>query len=562
MEDKLESSFEVIHSDKGVEVVERVHRRTARKFVVPTYEAVWDSLSRSGGGDRTGSSFAGAGNVDDLKGMFQPSVQVSHKQQTWGNMKIYRDDSPTRSDAASNEAIYFSLPIHGRLSLVPPPFLPWIEDEKREMDAEAEGTRRKEEQQHQNPSPQYENSPPWSPSGTTWNPALGPPPASAGEASYQMRNAPDMFYSNAWDESSGHQRSGSFSGSGINNFFRTRNVADERIPDHLQRSGFFNNLGSDRPNPNQVKAVFPWEAKDQNAPMRIFADEPGYARGYASPPGSQSPNAGGNALGFHQGLPTNLSYINAWDTDPSIGEYAENVRQRTRKMSAAEREAERDAAVSPPMDDTMMFSGRGGRSTDPYVELETGGEQEEEGDNESSSGHEDEDEEESEEEEEYKRAPGIATTGRRKSWRKQAPSAEYHRRAEALRLAGHPSSPRSSRFLKLDSASQSSVTSTGRSSVTGRSSNTTRGISGTGGSPTSSDAAQGGTTASSSIVGSPRGKSLHLHISPPGSTNGGNQVPVASGSPGFLRADLQQIQRTNAQASKVHPAPPLHRRGT
>ncbi|KDN46789.1 glycosyltransferase family 8 protein [Tilletiaria anomala UBC 951] len=618
-----ESTYDVMHTDKGVEVVERaVRRTTATRFVVPTYEAVWDSLGVRDSCDREGprdGASAGARSLDDLKTIFAAgAAQGGTQEQKWGGMSVIYlgNDVAAYSARAAGEAFYFSMPVQGRLSLIPPPALPWIEEEKRAMDSEeaqrvqdfamqrcltpeqerALATGRVEsemERKQQSPNEVQDDATPplWSPPQSTWNPALAPPPATSGEESYQMRHPPDAYYSNVWDEP--HSRSHTQSSSGgsatsKDDFFPTRRVADERIPDLLQRQGLFQHLGNDRPDPTRVKPVFPWEEAGHasHAPSRVFPDEPHFSswssasNSSVAPSGSQpqqqqqlpasSPPTG--ALGFHRGLPANIMFANAWDEDPSIGRYAEHVRQRTRGASPAASSAN---AGSTGLGGSTSGSDRQRNSTNlmrsrstttaatspSYADLDTAEGQDDEGDDESSDGEGvvDDDDDSDDEGLDAAQAPQPgAAIGRRKSWRKQAPSADYHRKAEAYGHGHHSalSSPRSARLATLDASPTSSsarpIPGHGRSHRA-RSEADKGAYYGRPGSDNLSASADGSGSGSASGASSASGGSSPTHRGGVGSVSSLSSVILASSSPQFTRAELKQMQRTNAQARSFLP---------
>ncbi|CEH14697.1 Glycosyl transferase, family 8-glycogenin [Ceraceosorus bombacis] len=278
----------VVHSSRGVEIVEEEEEG---QFEVPTYQAAWE---RSETGVAPSS---GAGNVDDLRAMFGE-----------GRTSV--------SDIASRHAAvgaYYSLPLEGRTSLIPPPADVW-EDAGDSTDEEAEARKRKvaadahrarqaaemassgqavKPQHASSTSPTGDGT--WSPPHLSWNPAMGPPPSD----SYQMAAPPDAYYENAWESNDGSRHA----------FFRPaadeRARADEasrrRALERLQREHWFDNLGSDRPDPNAVKAVFPWEQGKQTVSSS-----------------SQPASHGGNGS---RGLPQILSYTNAWDVEGSLGRF-------------------------------------------------------------------------------------------------------------------------------------------------------------------------------------------------------------------------------------------------
>ncbi len=176
-----DSEIEVVHTERGVEVVER------RKFLVPTFHAVWDAETRG----ENGSSFA---NEDEQAA---PVFERASKHSTW-------------------EASYVRLPLDGRTSLIAPtpevarapsPATPTQES----IDAEIRANSDKSVAPASVPIPipssaasgkqnDGNDSPPhFSPPKLSWNPAHEPPPTGSDASLYQMRTPIDAFYSNAWD---------------------------------------------------------------------------------------------------------------------------------------------------------------------------------------------------------------------------------------------------------------------------------------------------------------------------------------------------------------------------
>ena len=486
-----EGEVEVRHTDRGVEIIERVEKK-GRKFVVPTYEAVWDAVGAQSQHQPPFSSSQqqqrSAGKIDDLKRFFASGPLSSNKfLKTWGGMEIYLDEKSVSAADAGEKGVYFSMPIEGRLSLLPPKSLPWLDESplgspdprdehQRQLDAAAEEGRVR--------GTDGSGDGAWTPPKSGWNAQFEPPPATTGTDAYQMRNPPPESYANVWDDENG--------GRDGEAFFRTRNVRDERIPAHLAQQGMFDHLGSDRPDPSRVKAVFPWEMGGRGAPpMRVFPDEPRFQHpGYASYDqqqqhqaeraptpqlrqrmSSQQQQQHDDALGITRGLPATLSYSNAWDEDPSIGIYADRVSNHITRNRSSSR------SRSSYMDQEAQRSASGGSrrahfAQQPerplsFVEPPNQEAKEEEGDDESSEGVDSEDDSDDDEEQDatMMRPPvpssgsgGGASTRRRKSWRRQAPSAEYQRRAEAYGY-GHHASPRTGKFAKLPNVSTSPTSS-------------------------------------------------------------------------------------------------------
>ncbi|PWN39675.1 nucleotide-diphospho-sugar transferase [Ceraceosorus guamensis] len=321
----------VVHSSRGVEIVEEEEEG---QFEVPTYQAAWER-------SETGvAASSGAGNVDDLRAMF-------------GEGRTSVGDIASRYAAVG---AYYSLPLEGRTSLIPPPADAWddpgdstdeeAEARKRKVAADAHRAREAAEMASsgQAVKPQHASSTSptgdgtWSPPHLSWNPAMGPPPSD----SYQMAAPPDAYYENAWESNDGSRHA--FFRPAADDRARADEASRRRALERLQREHWFDNLGSDRPDPNAVKAVFPWEQGKQtgeSVPTRRFPEEPPSVQPHSSemdrslaaaasqPPSlrnwpdqvsssSQPASYGGNES---RGLPQTLSYTNAWDVEGSLGRF-------------------------------------------------------------------------------------------------------------------------------------------------------------------------------------------------------------------------------------------------
>lgn len=499
------SQVDVIHSSRGVEVIER-------PFTVPTYEAVWDSeLSQKGQGRRShqrgnSSSRIGPGQVEDLKAMFNPGLVASAAAAEWNSKKFnaYSDDEVDNEDGIG---FYYSFPLDGRVTLIPLAPLPWVDEEeeerKRVEEEKVELQRRIEEERHrqqqqneqsnQGSSSNLNRS--WSPPQVKWDPSAGPPPSGGGAADYQMRDPPDAYYQNAWDlpQTRPSDRKAVF-------FKPSSSSYGNQIPAQLQREHFFDNLGSHRPDPSKIKAVFPWESRKSNpSPSRVFPDEPesdiptsrelNESHKAATRPtlDSNSSNefstfSSSNVVTAHhqsfdppnhmqQGLPANLSYTNAWDEVGAIGKYADRVRRVTGGASASTTDevgtqtkpevSSRGSQTSKNRYRTRGSQADGGLGLDGNGGVEgegNGGSGENsdsrDGDDESSSGEEDSEVDNSS----FLTSPSSATKGKKNS---TSSAKGYQRKAEAF--AHH--SPRSPRHLPLASSHGSGSNSNSNSEV-------------------------------------------------------------------------------------------------
>ncbi|SPO21771.1 related to glycogenin-2 beta [Ustilago trichophora] len=369
-----DSEIEIVHTERGVEVVER------RKFTVPTFHAVWDAEARE---ENTASFVSESSQAT-------PSHQhgSKHEQPVW-------------------EAAYASLPLDGRSSLIAPapevartpsPPTPTQESIDAEMRAReaASGTakaappaavpmaipgRAAAKADDSDDSPEH-----FSPPKLSWNPAHEPPPTGSDASLHQMRTPIDTYYSNVWDAGQKTPRTLAEQKAA---FFIPHSPAPKQpggrpqggpgyIPAQLRRDHVFDNLGSHKPDPAKVKPIFPWETQQQSkaAPTRVFPDDP-----RPTPPSSAdtTPKIGSTQNGsFRQppapvapvqrsrGLPANLSYVNAWDQVGAIGNFANSWNRRAHPASPdrrrsrpaesnASRTSSREPSVSARRSPTLTF---------------------------------------------------------------------------------------------------------------------------------------------------------------------------------------------------------------
>ncbi|KAE9400610.1 hypothetical protein BT96DRAFT_1097333 [Gymnopus androsaceus JB14] len=219
-----------------------------------------------------------------------PAHQSEHQQQNHGD---YQSPAPQPQHQQQNHGDY--------QSPVPQPHLPPPQEH-----------RSSEFRHHSPPRPP-------SPPKLLWNPAIEPPPNTAPPPSAFPS---DTYFQNIWDQPpskhhdhthQSHQHHHITSpppDSGA--FFQL--PPPSLIPESLLMQGHYRNVtgdsdpaSSEKPEPDltKVKPVFPWEDKPRIRPGRVFpASDP-------TPP--------------TWGLPTTLSYANAWDTVPSIQRYASRL---------------------------------------------------------------------------------------------------------------------------------------------------------------------------------------------------------------------------------------------
>ncbi|PPQ63767.1 hypothetical protein CVT24_004309 [Panaeolus cyanescens] len=185
---------------------------------------------------------------------------------------------------------------------------------------------------------------PTSPPVISWNPALEPPP----NVVPNRNNFPtDTYFPNVWDQTLSPYRDShndfSRKQSATRTFFQP--PPPTVIPESLVQQGHYrsvtgtSNTGdTPSPDPSKVKTVFPWETQPRAAPARVFPDSDAPSSTLFLSPSSQSqtsfttpstpetklpPRLG--PLSPLQGLPSTLSFANAWDTVPSIQKYASKL---------------------------------------------------------------------------------------------------------------------------------------------------------------------------------------------------------------------------------------------
>ncbi|KAI3487473.1 hypothetical protein L1887_48577 [Cichorium endivia] len=346
-----DSEIEIVHTERGVEVVER------RNFTVPTYHAVWDAEAREEDASSSGLGF--------------------------GIPVAARESAPAQPRAHQHwEASYASLPLDGRSSLIPPvpevartpspptPTQESIDAELRSRDASPAqpipvpvssiqhgSAANKGDEDDSDTSPQH-----YSPPKLSWNPAHGPPPTGSGAALYQMRVPIDAYYANIWD--AGQKTPRTLAEQKAAFFVPQPQGAQDRsgrqrggpgyIPSQLRRDHVFDNLGSHKPDASKVKPIFPWETQQRTptAPTRVFPDEP---RRSLPPSADTTPKMGSTQQGNNgafaasvvsapavsrpRGLPANLSFVNAWDQAGAIGNFANAWNRRANPASPNRRRA-------------------------------------------------------------------------------------------------------------------------------------------------------------------------------------------------------------------------------
>lgn len=342
-----EGDVEVRFTEKGVEVIERP---APKGIDIPVYQAAWaeNDEAVAGGASRT---------LEELRATFQSSGGAG----------------PQRS-GRTGEGRYESLPLFGRLDLLPPQLQRILTAaQKAASPLDSGGS-----------TPTASITPPTK--RVQWDATVSSPPL---DSTPSWRNAPDTFYTNAWDKPSSsltpaeraemeHRR----------RLFLNPNLTAEGrsfvgyIPPEAKAIHDYQHLGSERPDGGKVGKVFPWEntpaktkvqEQQQREPLspsvamryrqptatRVFpgdsytsSSSPDLARGPAASgrfePPRHSPSLPSSV--DHSGggsMPVNLvdRYQNVWDQyAPSMARDSEKVAQR-RIASTQGREAAAEASL-------------------------------------------------------------------------------------------------------------------------------------------------------------------------------------------------------------------------
>lgn len=182
---------------------------------------------------------------------------------------------------------------------------------------------------------------PPSPPLVSWNPAVEPPP---NKPPLPSAFPIDPYFSNVWDSA----RSSDFGHSQLSSRHRSdffEAPPPPRIPETLRAEGHYRNVTGDTvadsnsvPDLKKVKPVFPWEGKPRQRPERVFPDSDAPSpEHFISPKSVKHSPAPGRSLkqSPQPRLPANLSYLNAWDVDPSIQSYAKRLVQPSPAASAS-----------------------------------------------------------------------------------------------------------------------------------------------------------------------------------------------------------------------------------
>jgi glycogenin glucosyltransferase len=208
---------------------------------------------------------------------------------------------------------------------------------------DGEENQRTEPQNHEL-SRQGEPQRPSSPPMMVWNAAVDPPPTTNPPPSVFPT---DTYFPNVWDKTPSRQNDQTQSGPSPPDsagFFQSPPPSE--IPASLLQQGHYRNVTGESPlgvNPSpdraKVKNVFPWEEKLRQLPARVFpvSDAPPPALFLSPESLSQASTAAPSTpeaaitrpriqpLSPLYGLPSSLTYANAWDTVPSIQKYASQL---------------------------------------------------------------------------------------------------------------------------------------------------------------------------------------------------------------------------------------------
>ncbi|KII94146.1 glycosyltransferase family 8 protein [Plicaturopsis crispa FD-325 SS-3] len=211
-------------------------------------------------------------------------------------------------------------------------------------------------QLHSAPSTYSERPRPPSPPLLSWNPAIEPPPTTTPAVSAFPT---DTYFPNIWDQTPSqrhdetHQSFPSADNSSTHSNVFFSPPPPSEIPEQLLRQGHYRNvtgplpengpIASPSPDASKVKRVFPWEEKARQPPGRVFplsdATPPAliFAQKSESSASSVAPSTPERSASESLapapvlsptkiiGLPTSLTYANAWDNIPSIQKYASRL---------------------------------------------------------------------------------------------------------------------------------------------------------------------------------------------------------------------------------------------
>ncbi|KIY69169.1 glycosyltransferase family 8 protein [Cylindrobasidium torrendii FP15055 ss-10] len=252
-----------------------------------------------------------------------------------------------------------------------------------------------EPQHHQHQHEELYRPP--SPPKLSWNPAIEPPPNTA-----PTPNAfpSDTYFPNIWDQAPSrhndqpiqyHNHGPTEPTPEPSAFFEPPPVPE--IPERLRREGHYRNVtggeqpvsqaaANSPPKRPKIQPVFPWEGQKRRMPGRVFPSHDAPApedflpervpEPSPPPPAPSLPSPPPRSRQKH-GLPQSLSYANAWDTVPSIQNYATRLT----------RPAPPPTILGSPFDQDHSWKRRGsGRSREDYEASSMDGDDEDNADDE------------------------------------------------------------------------------------------------------------------------------------------------------------------------------------
>lgn len=229
---------EVRITEKGVEIVERPSAHS--RFQVPVYQSAWNAVGASAG-------HIGPASIEDLQNMAERGANVTTQDQRGG---------------------YESMPLFGRTDLLPPRIRPVAEAPAH---SQADSTPIPSPGAHVHTTTQAPKaqSPPTDPQrvepSAMWDATKTSPPHTTAAEAHQMRNSPETYFPNVWDQPSHLIRAEEEERRRqvLNPNLRGRDLGHEfgYIPPAAREIHSFAHLGGDKPDENKVTAVFPWEQR-------------------------------------------------------------------------------------------------------------------------------------------------------------------------------------------------------------------------------------------------------------------------------------------------------------
>jgi glycogenin glucosyltransferase len=236
--------------------------------------------------------------------------------------------TPTPTHPPTNRHHYHPVVEHQALPAADEP-----QEQREQPTSQQEYSPLGQQQQRDSEPPPRPRSPPL----LIWNPAVDPPPTATPTPSAFPS---DTYFPNVWDQTPSKQHDHTHQSSSVSPdfgaFFQPPPPAE--IPEVLLRQGHYrnvtgeSNMSSPSPDRAKVKSVFPWEEKPRHLPGRVFpvSDSPRpslFLSPESQPSSSEAPvtperKTIAPVLSPLSGLPSTLTYANAWDNVPSIQKYA------------------------------------------------------------------------------------------------------------------------------------------------------------------------------------------------------------------------------------------------